>query len=142
MNDKYFLDTNILVYTFDEQQPEKRKVALALLEDALQSGNGAISWQVIQEFLNVATRKFTVPMKTDDANLYLQKILYPLCRVYPDLEIYENALALLEKTGFSWYDSLIVASAIQAGCGILYSEDLQNRQMIESVRITNPFLAE
>jgi hypothetical protein len=57
-----------------------------LIADALQTGNGSIRWQVIQEFLNVATRKFKVLLKPEDAKLYLQKVLHPQCQVFPDLE--------------------------------------------------------
>ncbi len=62
MSDKYFIDTNIFVYCFDEQKPDKKSRALSLISDALQTGNGIISTQVIQEFLNVATRKFLIPL--------------------------------------------------------------------------------
>ena len=58
MSAKYFLDTNIFVYCFDDTQPEKKVCALALVAGALQDGNGVISTQVIQEFLNASTRKF------------------------------------------------------------------------------------
>ncbi len=64
MSVKYFIDTNIFVYCFDDRQPDKKVRALGLIADALQTGNGMISWQVIQEFLNVSTRKFMLPLKT------------------------------------------------------------------------------
>ena len=92
MNAKYFIDTNIFVNTFDQGQPEKRERALALIAEALQSGDGLISSQVIQEFLNVATRKFTTPMKPADCQAYLTRVLHPLCQVYPDLALYETSL--------------------------------------------------
>ena len=139
MNDKYFIDTNIIVYGFDDQQPDKKARSLSLITDALQTGNGIISWQVIQEFLNVATRKFKVPLKLEDAKLYLQKVLHPLCQVFPDLEIYQNALDLQGKTKYSLYDSLILAGALREGCTILYSEDLQDGYQVDGLRIVNPF---
>lgn len=73
MNDKFFLDTNILVYSFDSASPLKRKAAKDLIKKA-HAGKGCISFQVIQEFLNVATRKFEVPLKTTDAQNYLAKV--------------------------------------------------------------------
>ena len=73
MSAKHFLDTNIFVYSFDQSQTGKRERALALIAEALQSGEGLISTQVIQEFLNVATRKFAIPMKTADCQAYLIK---------------------------------------------------------------------
>jgi predicted nucleic acid-binding protein len=139
MNVKYFIDTNIIVYGFDDRQPDKKARSLSLITDALQTGNGVISWQVVQEFLNVATRKFKVPLKPEDAKLYLQKVLHPLCQVFPDLEIYQDALDLQVKTNYSFYDSLILAGAMREGCTILYSEDLQDGYQVDGLRIVNPF---
>jgi predicted nucleic acid-binding protein len=139
MNVKYFIDTNIIVYGFDDRQPDKKARSLSLITDALQTGNGVISWQVVQEFLNVATRKFKVPLKPEDAKLYLQKVLHPLCQVFPDLEINQDALNLQVKTNYSFYDSLILAGAMREGCTILYSEDLQDGYQVDGLRIVNPF---
>jgi predicted nucleic acid-binding protein len=63
MNAKYFLDTNVFVYSFDDGKPAKKERSLALIQEALENGSGIISTQVIQEFLNVATQKFAVPMR-------------------------------------------------------------------------------
>ncbi len=139
MSDKYFIDTNIFAYCFDERQPEKKVRSLSLIADALQTGNGIISWQVIQEFLNISTRKFNTPLKPDDADLYLQKILHPLCLVYPELKIYQNALTIQKKTAYAFYDALIIASALQGECSLLYSEDLHDGHQIEGLRVVNPF---
>jgi predicted nucleic acid-binding protein len=125
MNDKFFIDTYIFVYSFDDRQPDKKVRALALISDALRTGKGMISWQVIQEFLNVSTRKFQAPLKPEDANVYLQKVLHPLCHVFPDLDLYSTALDFLEKTRYSFYDSLIIAGALRGDCSILFSEDFQ-----------------
>lgn len=139
MSAKYFLDTNIIIYSFDDRMPEKKTRSLSLIAEALQNGDGIISWQVIQEFLNVATRKFKVPLKPEDARLYLQKVLHPLCQVFPDLDIYQEALNLQEKMNYSFYDALILAGALREGCTILYSEDLQDGQQVDGLRIVNPF---
>jgi predicted nucleic acid-binding protein len=142
MNDNFFLDTNIFVYCFDESQPQKRKLALSLIAEALHTGKGIISTQVIQEFLNVATRKFTVPLKPDDGRIYLEKVLNPLCHVFPDLDLYKNALLILNETNFSFYDALIIAGAIRGGCTTLLSEDFSSGQQVEQVKIINPFVEE
>ena len=139
MSAKHFLDTNIFVYSFDESQPEKRERALNLIAEALQSGDGLISAQVIQEFLNVATRKFTSPMKTADCQAYLTRVLHPLCQVTPDLALYEASLDIQQETGYSFYDSLILAGALRGGCTTLYSEDLQAGQQVRGLHIINPF---
>jgi predicted nucleic acid-binding protein len=140
MSAKYFIDTNILIYGFDDRQPDKQACSLALIGDALHTGNGMISSQVVQEFLNVATRKFTVPLKPEDARIYLQKVLHPLCQVFPDLNLYESALDLQGRAHFSFYDSLILAGAFKGGCTLLYSEDFQHGQQIDSLKVVNPFL--
>ncbi len=139
MTDKFFIDTNIFVYCFDDRQPDKKVRALALISEALQTGNGMISWQVMQEFLNVSTRKFQAPLKPEDAKVYLQKVLHPLCHVFPDLNLYSAALEILGKTNYSFYDSLIIAGAIRGGCVILYSEDLNPGQQVDCVKVVNPF---
>ncbi|MBU1660803.1 MAG: PIN domain-containing protein [Chloroflexi bacterium] len=139
MNAKFFLDTNIFVYSFDPNAPQKKAEAVLLIQRALGSGAGMISTQVIQEFLNVATRKFAIPMKLDDSKNYLQKVLNPLCRIYPGLALYESGLEIQAESGYSFYDSLILAGAVRGGCSILYSEDLQAGQIIRGVQITNPF---
>lgn len=139
MHDKYFIDTNILIYCHDEGQPTKKERALALLSDALQNKNGMISWQVVQEFLHVATRKFAVPLKNEDAMVYLQKVLSPLCQIQPNLEIYQQSILLMKEVGYSFYDSLILAAALHGGCNIIYTEDLKHGQMIHTMRILNPF---
>lgn len=136
---EFFLDTNTLVYTFDRTAPEKQARAVQLLELAL-SGKGCISFQVIQEFLNLALRKFAPPMTEAQARRYLQTTLEPLCRVFADVALYERALAVRERWRFSFYDSLIVAAALEAGCSILYSEDLQHNQQIEKLTVINPFM--
>jgi predicted nucleic acid-binding protein len=140
MSDKYFLDTNIFVYCFDDRQPEKKVRSLALIAEALQTGAGIISTQVIQEFLNVALRKFSVPLRPEDGKVYLQKVMYPLCHVFPDLDLYQTALEILRETGYSFYDSLILSGALQGGCSVLYSEDLRPGHQVEHVKIVNPFI--
>jgi predicted nucleic acid-binding protein len=137
--EKFFLDTNIFVYTFESRSSSKRVLARDLVSSALDTRRGVISYQVVQEFLNVATRKFAKPMKVPEAELYLTRILMPLCEVFPDSSLYSQALSISSETGFSFYDSLIVASAITGECEILWTEDLQDGQRIRGVEIRNPF---
>ena len=70
---------------------------------------------------------FKVPLKPEDSKLYLNKVMYPLCHVFPDLALYQNALDVMEQTHYSFNDSLILAGALQGGCGLLYSEDFASR---------------
>ncbi len=139
MNGKYFLDTNIFVYCFDDRNADKKVRSLSLIGEALQSGKGIISWQVVQEFLNVSTKKFVSPLKAVDAKLYLQKVLFPMCVVFPNLSIFQNTIEIQDKTGYSFYDSLIIASALSQDCSTLYSEELHNGMEINGLRVVNPF---
>lgn len=135
---KFFLDTNILAYTFDQGTPKKQAIAKGLLEDAL-LGKGCISFQVIQEFLNIALRKFDPPLTTEQGEQYLQTTLFFLCKYYPDENLYLRALGIQKRWRFSWYDSLIITAALELGCETLYSEDLQHLQEIETLTVINPF---
>ena len=139
MSAEFFLDTNVLVYTFDASRPDRRARARELVETALESSAGVISYQVVQEFLNVATRKFVSPLSAPQALHYLTDVLDPLCSVYASIALYRRAVDLQDRWRYSFYDSLIIAAALQAGCRTLYSEDLQDGQAIESLSIINPF---
>lgn len=140
MNGRFFLDTNIFVYCFDATAPVKARKAVELIRQALTSGRGIISYQVAQEFLNVALRRFTRPMTTREAEEYLTTVLRPLLAVHSSPAIYSAALRLADRANLSWYDSLIVASAQEGQCDVLYSEDLQHGRKLGSLEIRNPFL--
>lgn len=135
----YFLDTNILVYSFNSTAPTKQEIAKGLIQDALKSQRGMISSQVAQEFLNVALWKFARPMNVSDARQYLTAVLVPLCRHYPSMAYYDLALLVKEETSFSFYDSLIITAAIESGCHTLVTEDLQDGRTVRGVRIFNPY---
>lgn len=139
MNDKYFLDTNIIVYSFDSNNSAKQHTARSLISKAL-TGQGCISYQVVQEFINVATRKFETPLSLTDCKKYLEDILSPLCEIFPSIDFYSQALQIKERWQYSWYDSLIVTAALQADCTILYSEDMCHGQVLNQLTVLNPFL--
>lgn len=139
MSAKFFLDTNIIVYSFDTTSSKKCKRARELLAQALTDNSGIISYQVVQEFINFALRISSRPMTLSQCHQYFLKVLKPLCAIQSSAPLYLRAFALKERTGYSWYDSLIVASAIEGSCEVLYSEDLQDTRNIDGVLITNPF---
>jgi predicted nucleic acid-binding protein len=141
MSARFFLDTNIFVYAFDARAPAKRKRAMALIRDAGDTGNGVVSYQVVQEFFNVALRKFSVPMSAAEAEQYLMTVFRPLLAVHSSPALYLNAIEIAGRYRLRWFDSLIVAGAIESDCQVLFSEDLQHGQKIGAVRIENPFLA-
>ena len=140
MPDRFFLDTNVFVYSFMREDVAKQSRAVELIESALTTGHGVISWQVVQELLNVATRKFARPLSRSDAEDYLTLVLDPLCQVYPSLELCLAALEVADQWKFGFYDSLIVAAALEANCKTLVTEDLQHGQTIRALTIQNPFL--
>ncbi len=138
MKGKFFIDTNILVYSFESS--DKGKKARDLITQALLDHSGIISYQVVQEFINVATRKFKVPMKTEDLSRYLKEVLFQLLEVYSSQELFISALDVSERWKYGYYDSLIIAAALSAECKVIYSEDLQEGQKIYGTTIINPFV--
>ena len=136
MSAEHFLDTNILIYLFDRTDEAKSRSATLLVERSLADGSGCISWQVAQESINVMTRKLAAT--PEDAKRFLDAVLQPLWLVYPSVPLYRSALDVRSRFRFSLYDSLIVASALEAGCRTLFSEDMQDGQTIGKLTIRNP----
>jgi predicted nucleic acid-binding protein len=139
MSDRFFLDTNVLVYSLTSGAPEKQGVAVALIDRAIESGKGVISYQVVQEFFSVAFR-FKSPISLDDAERYLSTTLRPLLAVHSSYSIFGKALQLNRQNSLSWYDSLIVAAALESKCETLFSEDLQDQREFDDLKIINPFI--
>lgn len=140
MSDKFFIDTNIFVYSFDQLAGAKARKAAQLIREALTTHKGVISYQVVQEFFNVALRRFAQPMQPSDASQYLGTVFRPLLAVHSSQALYGEALQLHAQCGLSWYDSLIVSAAIQARCDLLFTEDLQHGQRFGALQVKNPFL--
>jgi predicted nucleic acid-binding protein len=140
MSDRFFLDTNIFVYSFDQSAAAKAQRATQLIREALTTQKGVISYQVVQEFFNVALRRFSQPMQAADAEQYLSTVFRPLLSVHSSQALYAEALHLHAQSGLSWYDALIVSAAIQARCDLLFTEDLQHGQRFGILQVRNPFL--
>jgi predicted nucleic acid-binding protein len=140
MSAEYFLDTNILLYGFDKTDPRKKQIAETLVEQAAMSGIGVISSQVCQEFCNVMLHKNADGIPLDKLAAYLEAVVFGLIRVYPSPGLFREALRIHEETQYRFYDSLIIAAALESKAPILYSEDLQHDRRIGSLRIINPFL--
>jgi predicted nucleic acid-binding protein len=139
MSAKYFFDSNIFIYQLDISEPKKSKIASQLINEAIGHGNACISYQVVQECLNIMLRKARIAVSTANAQAYLETVLLPLVEVSPTASLYTRGMTLFDRYGFSFYDSLIVAAALEAGCATLYTEDLQSGLKIESLVILNPF---
>jgi predicted nucleic acid-binding protein len=139
MSGRFFLDTNIFAYTFDAQAPAKAMKAAQLVRQAVATGQGIVSYQVVQEFFNVALRRFIEPMSVAEAEQYLSTVFRPLLAVHSSPALYVEALRITGKHRIRWYDALIVAAALEGQCETLYTEDLQHGSRIEGLRIENPF---
>jgi predicted nucleic acid-binding protein len=139
MNDRFFLDTNVFVYSFDRSAPAKARRAAQLIGRAVETRKGIVSYQVAQEFFNVALRRFAQAMSAADAEQYLATVFRPLMVVHSSLALYGEALRLTNRYRLSWFDSLIVAAALEGQCSILYTEDFQDGQQFGELRIENPF---
>ena len=137
----FFLDTNVFIYALLSSEPLKRQRALQLVEQALAGRQGCVSYQVIQEFANVSTRKFAKRFTHDQCKQFIEAAMQPLNRVASSPELLNAALDLQAETRYSFYDSLVIAAALQANANVLYTEDLQHNQLIAgTLRIVNPFL--
>ena len=126
-----FFDTNVLLYLASDD-PRKSETAETLLH-----ARGWISVQVLNEFASVALRKFHLSLaETRD----FFDVFRDLLDVAPlSLATHDRAMKIVARYRFEIYDAMIVAAALDAGCDMLYTEDLQNGQQIEGLTIRNPF---
>jgi predicted nucleic acid-binding protein len=133
-----FFDTNVLVYAFDEGEPEKRAVALALIEEHLVDGDGVISVQVLREFYSTVRRE-PQPLSNEVAATAMRRLagFSPLSE---DIGMVLKAVRRAQEMSISLWDALIVEAALKAGADRLFTEDLQHGQIIEGMRVENPFL--
>lgn len=139
MSARFFLDTNLFVYSLDGSSSAKARRATQLIRQAIATRNGIVSYQVVQEFFNVALRRFTPPMTLPEAEQYLATVFRPLLAVHSSNALYAEALHLQSRHRLAWYDSLIVAGAMEGGCQLLYTEDPHDGQQFGDLRIENPF---
>ena len=139
MSAKSFLDTNLFIYQLEARDDRKSAIADALIREGVATGNSCISYQVVQECLNIILRKAEVPLDASSARAYLDHVLTPLLQVPASAHLYHRGLNIHDRYRFGFYDSLIVAAALEAGCSRLLTEDLQDGQKIETLTVTNPF---
>lgn len=134
-----FIDTNILLYAHDLRAGDKQAKAAQLLVQLWESHTGILSPQVLQEFLVNALRKLKSPLALPKARDIVRS--YGLW-VTRDTKVDHilRATELMELTGYSFWDSLILASAEAAGAEVLYSEDMQHGQQVAGMKILNPFV--
>ncbi len=137
MSARSFFDTNVLIYTDDRSSPAKQRRALNLVAEYRRARTGVVSLQILQEYFVTATRKLHV-----DAAVIRRKVelLAEFDVVVPELADVLAAIDLHRLHGFSFWDALVVRAAKQAGCSVLFSEDMQGAREIDGVRIVNPFV--
>ena len=131
-----FLDANVFVYAQDAGTPEKQRRSREMIAAYAESGDGVISTQVMQEYFVAATRKIGVPPLVAKGVLKTFSV-FEIVQVSPALIQEAIDCSILNQVSF--WDSLILAAAATAGCGVVYSEDLNAGQSILGVRIQNPF---
>lgn len=132
---KTFLDTNIFIYSMDKSKPEKQKKYRNLLKSAAEGVFGVISTQVMQEFYTAATTKLGAdPLIVKDILRSLER--FEIVIITPD--IIKDAVDCSIINRLSFWDSLIVTAAGAAKCSILWTEDLNDGQIIRGVRVKNP----
>jgi predicted nucleic acid-binding protein len=131
-----FFDTNVLIYADDKADPAKQQRALDLVAEHRRARTGVVSLQVLQEYFVTVTRKLGV-----DARVARRKVelLAEFDVATPDVADILAAIDLHRLHGFSFWDGLILRAAKQAGCSVLFSEDMQEERQVDGVRIVNPF---
>lgn len=137
--DKTFVDTNIFVYAYDIQSGEKHRKSLEILKELWISGLGIISTQVLQEFFAAVTKKIARPLDVEIAKGIIKDLL-KWNVVINNGESILNAIEVHQKYRYSFWDSMIIESAIRGGASLLLSEDLSDGQTIEGVTVKNPFV--
>ena len=132
MQDKFFIDSNICLYLFDKDR------AKASIAEKLFTSGAVISTQVLAEVANVLVKKFAFSKKDAIETIRFLKNKVEVCPVTP--EVIEIAAAIFTRYSFSFFDSMIIAAALNSGCSVLYSEDLHVKQVFDKkLTVVNPF---
>jgi predicted nucleic acid-binding protein len=140
MNAKCFLDTNILVYLFDQSEANKHQKIKQIFAELGQTTEMYISAQVVNEFIVVASQKIQHPIPLDEVEHILDFFKRRLHIIPLNLGTSLKAIEYARRYGYSFWDCLILASALETQCSILYSEDMQHEQIIENtLTILDPF---
>ena len=138
MNDRAFFDTNVLVYAFDNSEPGKSAISKQLIHDFGKDGNLALSTQVLQEFYVTLTKVGRSLLTSEDAGEIVNDFAeFPLVQV--DKNIISWAMKRHQSKAFSFWDAMIVETALQSGCSLLLSEDMHDGMVIGGLTIRNPF---
>ena len=137
MTGRVFVDTNILIYALDPADPGKRQVSADLLKTTIASRSLTLSPQSLNETYRVLVQRRRL-MPVNAARTYI-RTLAPWTIAPLDAKTTERAFAVEDETGYSWWDCLMLAAALQADCRMFVSEDLQGGGEVAGMRIANPF---
>lgn len=135
MTDRIFIDSNILIYTIDDNEKTKQQIANNIVEQ-LSENNGIISTQVLQEFYNIATKKLNIPK--EHVKILIERLSDCFIVHKNSVSDIIRAIEISIKTQFSFWDSLIISAAIAENCSFIYTEDLNPGQIIDGVALKNP----
>lgn len=143
-NERFFIDSNVLVYMYDTSEPLKQRLSEELVKGLLRIENGAVSVQVLGEFFNNVTRRIANPLTIQEADRAVDAISSsPTLDVLNiDLPMVRRAIATHSRYGTTYWDSLIAAAAEKAGCSAILSEDFNSGQSYHGILAINPFAAE
>ncbi|MFN2111366.1 MAG: PIN domain-containing protein [Anaerolineae bacterium] len=136
---RVFFDTNVLVYLFDDDAPEKQALARTVLQREVEVGQAVLSTQVLQEFFVATTRKLAVPLSSEDGERAVRD-LAELTVIQVTTGLVLDAIRRTGRMGFSFWDALIIETALASGADRLLTEDLQHGQRIDGLLIENPFI--
>ena len=138
MADKTFIDSNILVYAYDTDEPVKQARAREILKQGIEDETAVLSVQVISEFFTVVTRRIPSPLSVEEAEEVLN-LLSILPVIDLDFRMVRHAIEIHRQHGIAYWDALIVAAAHRAECTQILTEDLNTGQVYEGVTVVNPF---
>jgi predicted nucleic acid-binding protein len=133
-----FVDANVLVYAFDSSAGRKQHDAQTLLERLWENGNGCVSVQVLQEFFVTVTKKVARPLPVEEAKARVRE--FAAWRVFaPTADDVLDAIGLHAQAKIAFWDAMIVIAAADSGCDVLWTEDLNDGQLLHGVAVRNPF---
>ncbi len=134
-----FFDTNVLIYLFDKDSPNKAAVARQLYSRLVREKSGLVSVQVLQEFFVTLSKKFAVALSPDDVEREVRDLSGLLKVIETDVALGLDSIKLSRRYTLSFWDGLIIQAALRSGASVLYTEDLQDGQVFESLTVCNPF---
>ena len=138
--ERYFIDSNILIYAYNDAEPQKKLVASELIASILENRNAVVSVQVLGEFFRVVTRRIPRPISIEQATAVID-VICSLQVLDIDLEMVRRAISTHSRYGTNYWDSLIIAAAERAACATILSEDFNSGQSYHGILAVNPFAA-